>query len=274
MTMMPNDRHYVPLSLEAQQAALAAADAAGMPLSAWLSQLIKYVGSMEQRENPQSAGAQETSIGEPKAMMLPIGALRPSTLNPESRPDERTIRMYMQTLEETGTLPPIVVRRVSNPGNTYEIVAGEQQWYAARRAQLLRVPALVWSFSDKESLVIWLREALGRDALGPLGQARCYRRLLDEYGISELALAEALDQPVAHVEQLLRLLELPAPVRRMIEDGKLTMEDARTLLDADDPEALAWEVVERDLGILRGERPDRPTDIPNPGRPDGPGAHG
>lgn len=274
MTMMPNDRHYVPLSLEAQQAALAAAEAAGMPLSAWLSQLIKYVGSMEQRENQQSAGAQETSIGEPKAMMLPIGALRPSTLNPESRPDERTIRMYMQTLEETGTLPPIVVRRGAIPGNTYEIVAGEQQWYAARRAQLLRVPALVWSFSDKESLVIWLREALGRNALGPLAEARCYRRLLDEFEITELALAEALDQPLAHVEEVLRFLELPAPVRRMIEDGKLTMADARALLDAEDPEALAWEVVERDLGILRGEQPEQPADIPTPERSDGSGAHG
>jgi ParB family chromosome partitioning protein len=130
------------------------------------------------------------------------------------------------------------------------------------------VPVIVRPLADSEALEIALVENLQREDLSALEEAEAYSRLIEEFGRTQASLAEAVGKSRSHVANTLRLLSLPAPVRRRLEDGVLSAGHARTLLAADDPEALAQEVVRRGLNVRATERlVQRRTEIPRPRHP-------
>jgi ParB family transcriptional regulator, chromosome partitioning protein len=159
-----------------------------------------------------------------------------------------------QSIREKGILQPLLVRPLAGEEADFELVAGERRWRAAQRLGLHDVPVIVRSITDSEALEIALVENLQRENLSPLEEAEAYSRLIEEFGRSQASLAEAVGKSRSHVANTVRLLSLPSPVRRRLDEGELSAGHARALLGAADPVAFAEEVVRRGLNVRATER--------------------
>jgi ParB family chromosome partitioning protein len=185
---------------------------------------------------------------------VPIELIRPSAFQPRRRFAEAELDALAQSIREKGILQPLLVRPLAGEEAAFELVAGERRWRAAQRVGMHEVPVIVRPLADSEALEIALVENLQREDLSALEEAEAYSRLIWEFGRTQGSLAEAVGKSRSHVANTLRLLSLPAPVRRRLEDGVLSAGHARALLGAADPEALAQEVVRRGLNVRATER--------------------
>jgi ParB family chromosome partitioning protein len=185
---------------------------------------------------------------------LPIELIRPGAFQPRRRFAEAEIEALAQSIREKGVLQPLLVRPVEEEEAAFELVAGERRWRAAQRVGLHEVPAMVRVLADSEALEIALVENLQREDLSALEEADAYRRLVEELGRTQAGVAAAVGKSRSHVANTLRLLSLPEPVRRRLDDGELTAGHGRALLAAPDPAALAAEVVRRGLNVRATER--------------------
>lgn len=219
--------------------------------------------ALSANEAGRRAAAGDTDEVSSGPILVPASRLRPSQMKLEAKPDEREIQAALNILSETGSLQAIIVRPVADAGSgdggedadaTYEIVYGETRWRAALRSRMDEVPVLVRRLTDQEALIYSVRESLVHRALSPLAEAGCYQRLKDQFGLNDEDLGPAVGKSPEHVADILRFLDLPAAVRRMMEDGSISAIHARALLTADDPEAAAAEVVRRGLDIFQTEQ--------------------
>jgi ParB family transcriptional regulator, chromosome partitioning protein len=206
--------------------------------------LSSLLGEVAQ-EAPVGGGAR-TGI-----QMLPIASIEPHPGQPRRHFDEDALAELAQSISARGLIQPIVVRP---NGHRYQIVAGERRWRAAQKAQLHEVPVIVREFDDIETLEVALVENIQRQDLNAIEEADAYKRLIDEYGHTQDALGKLVHKSRSHVSNLLRLLDLPAPVRAMVASGELSMGHARALIGAADPEGLARQVVDRGLSVREAEK--------------------
>src|SRR6185369_4074505 len=140
---------------------------------------------------------------------------------------EASLAELADSIRARGVIQPIVVRAVDSG---YEILAGERRWRAARIAQLERIPAVVRDVPDEAALGIGLIENIQREDLSPLEEAAGLKRLIEEFRLTHEEAARAIGRSRAGVTNLLRLLELAAPVQALLQDGKIDMGHARALL--------------------------------------------
>jgi ParB family chromosome partitioning protein len=182
---------------------------------------------------------------------LPIEALHPGRFQPRRQFPEETLEALAQSIRENGILQPLVVRRHPDKPGAWEIVAGERRWRAAQRVRLHEVPVVVRELADRAALEIALVENVQRQDLGALEEAEGYRRLIDEFGHSQEALARQIGKSRSHVANTLRLLKLPASIKQYIDAGKLTAGHARALIGMPEAkaEAMARDIVERGLNV-------------------------
>jgi ParB family transcriptional regulator, chromosome partitioning protein len=202
-------------------------------------------------EDPQETGPAGQARG---AQAVPIERIHPSRFQPRRNFDEETLNSLADSIRAQGILQPLLVRKHPDIADGYEIVAGERRWRAAQRAQLHEVPVIVRELADREMLEIALVENVQRQDLAPLEEAEGYRRLLDEFAHTQEELSRVIGKSRVHITNTMRLLGLPAPVRAMLDDGRLSAGHARALLKADDPTSLAEEVVKRGLNVRQTER--------------------
>ncbi len=208
--------------------------------------LSVLLGDVE-REQPT-----DTATGRPDGIrMLPVSEIRPHPDQPRRHFDEAALDELAESIAARGVLQPIVVRRV---GTGYQIVAGERRWRAAQRARLHEMPALLRELTDAETLEIAIIENIQRQDLNAIEEAEAYQRLINEFGHSQDALGKFVNKSRSHVANLLRLLDLPPPVRRAVAEGALSMGHACAVITATDPEALADEVIKRGLSVRDTER--------------------
>ena len=186
--------------------------------------------------------------------LVPIEKIRPGMLQPRRRFAEAELDALAQSIREKGILQPLLVRPLAAEEADFELVAGERRWRAAQRVGLHEVPVIIRRITDTEALEIALVENLQREDLSPLEEAAAYSRLMDEFGRTQASLADAVGKSRSHVANTMRLLSLPAPVRRQLDEGELSAGHARALLAAADPAALAAEVVRRGLNVRATER--------------------
>ena len=185
---------------------------------------------------------------------IPIELIRPGAFQPRRRFAEAELEALAQSIREKGVLQPLLVRPLTGQEADFELVAGERRWRAAQRVGLHEVPVIIRPMADSEALEIALVENLQREDLSPLEEAEAYSRLMGEFGRTQASLAEALGKSRSHVANTVRLLSLPAPVRRRLDEGELSAGHARALLAVADPAALASEVVRRGLNVRATER--------------------
>jgi ParB family chromosome partitioning protein len=184
---------------------------------------------------------------------VPVEFLQPSRFQPRHRFDDEEIRGLIDSIRANGILQPILVRRVPEQPDRFEIIAGERRWRAAQAAKLHEVPVIIKDLSDGDALEIALVENLQRQDLTPLEEAEAYRRLMEEFSHTQEDLARALGKSRSHIANTLRLLGLPEPVRTLLDEGKLTAGHGRALLAAVDPVRLAEQVVSKGLNVRQTE---------------------
>jgi ParB family transcriptional regulator, chromosome partitioning protein len=185
---------------------------------------------------------------------VPIEQLVPGPYQPRRRFDDESLGQLAESIARHGVLQPILVRRDPRAADRFQIVAGERRWRAAQRARLHEVPVVVREMDDRDTLEVALIENIQRQDLSPLEEAEGYRRLIEEFQHTQEALAKAVGRSRSHVANMMRLLTLPEPVKRMVDDGRLSAGHARALLSVEDPVRTAEEIVTRGLTVRDIER--------------------
>lgn len=183
----------------------------------------------------------------PGVARLAIADIHPNPLQPRRHFVPEAMAELIASVRAHGVLQPIMVRGIE--GGRYEIVAGERRWRAAQAAGLHEIPAVVRALDDRTAFEIALIENIQRSDLNAIEEARGYRRLADDFGHTQQALAAIVGKSRSHVTNLLRLLDLPEAVQAMVEDGRLAMGHARALAAAADPLALARRAVAEGLSV-------------------------
>ncbi|NYT65281.1 ParB/RepB/Spo0J family partition protein [Alcaligenaceae bacterium] len=193
--------------------------------------------------------------GHPSTLKLTV--LRAGKYQPRTRMDEEALNELADSIRAQGIMQPILVRPLtgSKPG-TYEIIAGERRFRAAKLAGLKEVPVLVREVQDENAAVMALIENIQREDLNPLEEAHGVRRLLDEFGMTHELAAQAIGRSRSATSNLLRLLNLTGPVQTMLLAGDIDMGHARALLavDAATQILLANEVIAKRLSVRDTEK--------------------
>ena len=208
----------------------------------------------------------DSQDGESGYREIPIGSVHPNPLQPRRMFDEETLEGLIDSVKELGVLQPILVRAVAEG---YELIAGERRWRAAKRAGLPTIPAVIRTADDEASLEQALVENLHRQDLNALEEAAAYQQLIDDFGLTQDAVAKRVGKSRSAVANHLRLFQLPPAVQKLVGEGLLSAGHAKALLGHPDrsyQEALARRVVTeslsvRDIEALVKERLDLEADL-------------
>ena len=184
--------------------------------------------SVAMRHDEHYVEALAASAGAPIGRLIPIDLIDPNPDQPRKFFSEDALTELAASMTEHGVLQPILVS--ANADGTYEIIAGERRWLAASRAGLHEVPALVRSVPDQAALALALIENIQRENLNPLEEAHGVRRLIDDFGLTHEAAAQAVGRSRSAVSNLLRLTHLAKPVQERLLAGEIDMGHARALL--------------------------------------------
>ena len=188
-----------------------------------------------------------------------VSSIRANQYQPRDHFDEETLDSLTNSVRELGVLQPLLVRR---DGDSYELIAGERRWRAAKRAGLQDVPVIVREADDTASLEQALVENLHRQDLNALEEAAAYQQLVDEFEFTQAKIAKRVGKSRSAIANTLRLLALPMGVQRLVGTGQLSAGHARTILGCEDEDqqvALAQRCVDEQLTVrdleqvLRGD---------------------
>ncbi len=196
----------------------------------------------ENRNNQEQLAALDLDLIEPNSQ-------QPRTNFPDAELEELT-----QSIRINGVIQPIIVRR---QGARYQIVAGERRWRAAQRAGLTRISAVVKEISNEKLLELALIENIQRQELNPIEEARAYKNLVENLGLTQETIAERVGKNRTVITTFLRLLKLPLDIQKLVEEEKITAGHARALLMADDNEAqrtLAKKIIAMSLSVRETEK--------------------
>ncbi|MFA6231431.1 MAG: ParB/RepB/Spo0J family partition protein [Rhodanobacter sp.] len=167
--------------------------------------------------------------------MLPIQQIQPGKYQPRRHWNDEALDELAASIKAQGLIQPVVVREIGR--NSYELIAGERRWRAAQRAQMSELPALVKKVSEEAVPAMALIENIQRQDLTPLEEADALKRLIDDFDLTHQQAADAVGRSRAAVSNLLRLTELPASIKKLLDEGKLDMGHARCLLTLPEREA-------------------------------------
>jgi ParB family chromosome partitioning protein len=184
---------------------------------------------------------------------LAIDAIAPNPGQPRTAMDEEHIAELSDSIKKVGVIQPIVVRP---HGERYQIIAGERRWRAARAAGLEKVPVRLMMCTDTEALALALIENLQREDLNPIEEARGYRRLIDDYQMTQSELADRVSKSRSAVTNTLRLLDLPEDIQQLLYDNKISAGHARAILSVTDDDrrhTLARKCVDEGLSVREAE---------------------
>jgi ParB family chromosome partitioning protein len=184
-----------------------------------------------------------------RALEIDTDRLRPNRFQPRTQIDDARIEELARSIRGNGIIQPIVVRRSADG---YEIIAGERRWRAAQRAGLLKVPVVVRDVPDERLLAVALIENIQREDLNPIEEAVAYRRLSDEFHLTQEQIADSVGKDRSSIANYVRLLRLPQEVRANVASNAISMGHARALLALPDEAAqlrIARDIVAKHLSV-------------------------
>ncbi len=199
-------------------------------------------------------GEEKNLLEENEPQTLPIARVEPRRDQPRQDFDPEALRELADSIREYGLIQPITVRPLDK--GYYQIIAGERRWRAAREAGLTEIPVRIVQADDRLATELALVENLQREDLNPMEEAAGYKKLMDDYGLTQEEVAGRVQRSRPAVANALRLLGLSAPVAKMVSDGGLSAGHARALLPLKDPalqEKTAREVISRGLSVRQTE---------------------
>lgn len=185
---------------------------------------------------------------------MDIESLNPNLFQPRKNFDKEKMEELKGSIKKHGIIQPIVVRKIASG---YEIVAGERRLKAAKEIGLKKIPAIIKSFNNEKSLEIALVENLQREDLNPVEQANAFKRLTDEFNLTQQELAEVTGKSRALVTNTIRLLKLNPEIQKNISGGKISFGHAKLLLSIEDEEvqrAVCNRIMANDLSVRDTER--------------------
>ena len=191
---------------------------------------------------------------EEEITLLPITKIEPRADQPRKRFDEVALAELSESIREYGLIQPITVRPL--PSGYYQIIAGERRWRASRTAGLSEVPVRVVTADEQRAMEMALVENLQREDLNPIEEAKGYKTLLDEYGMTQDEVAQSVGKSRPAVANAMRLLSLSEAVLKLVEDGTLSAGHARALIPIENPQkqlAAAQAVIEKGLSVRKTE---------------------
>jgi ParB family chromosome partitioning protein len=200
-------------------------------------------------------GSDELNAGEAELQFLPIAKVEPRMEQPRMQFDEEALQELADSISRYGLIQPITARKLES--GYYQIIAGERRWRAARLAGLTEVPVRVIEADDRRTAELALVENLQREDLNPIEEAKGYRALIEEYGLTQEETARSVGKSRPTVANAMRLLSLCPQVLEMVEKGELSAGHARALvpvLDAKLQLAAAQEVVGKALSVRQTEQ--------------------
>src|SRR5262245_27068592 len=195
-----------------------------------------------------------------------IGQIEPNPNQPRKSFESNGLEELAASIRAAGVIQPVIVRRA---GATYQLIAGERRWRAARQAGLERIPAIVREATDAESLELALVENLLREDLNPMEEAEAYRSLLAQFSWTQEQLAQRIGRDRTSIANALRLLRLPDEIQDDLRAGRLTMGHARALLalaTAAEQLKLRDEILAHDWSVRATESSIRAAETPVVGR--------
>lgn len=184
--------------------------------------------------------------------MVNITMLQANKNQPRKKFDQEELEGLASSIKSKGILQPIIVRKITD--EIFEIVAGERRWRAAQIAGLHEVPIIIKAISDKELIQIALVENIQRENLNPVEEAKAFKALLRDNDSNYEDLIKLVGKSRSHISNTIRLLELDDRILNYIEEGKLTMGHARTLIGVPNNIELALEIINKKLSVRDIER--------------------
>ena len=184
---------------------------------------------------------------------VPVEFLRPNPRNPRKLFEESELRELSQSIRDRGIIQPIVVRPVPNKSDAFEIVAGERRWRAAQNAGLHDVPVVVVEIDDKTSLEYAILENVQRADLNPIEEAQGYSRLMAEFSYTQENLAKIIGKSRSHIANMMRLADLPEPVKTLLVNRQITAGHGRALLSVNNPQAVARRIIDEGMSVRQVE---------------------
>ncbi|WP_296958582.1 ParB/RepB/Spo0J family partition protein [uncultured Dialister sp.] len=205
-----------------------------------------------------------------RVMDISIDEISPNPWQPRRDFDEESLNALATSIRENGLIQPVVVRKKKD--GTYELAAGERRWRAAKMAGLTVIPAISKEYDDRSMAEMALVENLQRKDLNPVDEGMAYRKLMDEYGLTQEGISQKVGKSRPYVANMVRLLDLPEEVKDFLSKGQLTAGQARPLLglesDAEKVQ-LARRIVKEGLSarkvediIREGKEPKKKEDPP------------
>lgn len=199
-------------------------------------------------------GEETINNSEQEFSEIDIELIEPNPEQPRSRFTEKNLEELTQSIRVNGIIQPIVVRR---RGGKYQIIAGERRWRAAQRANIDKIPSIIKEISDDKLLEIALIENIQRHELNAIEEAKAYRSLVENLGLTQEMIAERVGKNRTVITTHLRLLKLPEDIQNLVEEEKITAGHARALLMTDSVELqkeIAIKIIELTLSVRDTEK--------------------
>lgn len=199
----------------------------------------------------------ESTAASSAATMLRISEIEPRSDQPRKTFDHEPLEALADSIAQFGVIQPIVVRENKSAEGTYEILAGERRWRAAKMAGLSEIPAVILEGDDLKAAQVSVIENVQREDLNPIEEALAYQTLLEGFHLTQEEVSRQVGKSRSAIANLLRLLDLPDEVLEMVKTGKLSAGHARALLGLKNPEhmvTLANKIIEKDLSVRDVEK--------------------
>jgi ParB family transcriptional regulator, chromosome partitioning protein len=223
-------------------------------------------------EPPEAGAPPVDSRAEAAELRLDPAQIRPNPFQPRLHFDPVKLAELAESIREHGVLQPLIVRRREDG---YQLVSGERRWRASQQAGLAEVPVVVKDLGDREMLEVALVENVQREDISPLEAAVAYKRLAEEFGLTQEEVAKRVGKSRPAVANTMRLLNLPAHMQNSLAEGKITEGHARALLGIGDPgmRETTWRSLLKQGGSVReaesaARRSRTASDAPPPARRD------
>ncbi|KRM60990.1 plasmid partition ParB protein [Paucilactobacillus vaccinostercus DSM 20634] len=199
----------------------------------------------------------DVSASEESVQEISISEIRPNPYQPRRIFDTKALKELAASIEKSGVFQPIILRQPDKKLKRYEIIAGERRFRASKLAKKLTIPAIVRETNDEEMMEVAVLENLQREDLTPLEEAQAYDTLMEKLSLTQAEVAKRLGKSRPYIANYLRLLGLPKMIKDMLQDDKLSMGQARTLLGLKDKDrlvSLARRTVRQNLTVRQLEQ--------------------
>lgn len=226
----------------------------GRGLDALFADAVPVSDPVKEEKQVKSNREKAEDVTGDSVQYINIHDIMPNANQPRKTFSEDKIEELAKSIKEHGIIQPIVVRRKDN---SYEIVAGERRWRAARKADLVQVPCLIRDLSDEQNMLIAIIENMQREDLNPVEEAEGLNQMIETFGMTQEQISKSVGKSRPYIANALRLLKLPDYIKEEMSEGRISAAHGRTLITVEDENlrrALCQRIIKEGLSVRETER--------------------